>query len=71
MTFENIHIDHIKPVSIFNLDDPDEFMKCSHYTNLQPLFIKDNLEKHNKWTSENEIFWKENICNKEYIQLYY
>ena len=70
MTFENIHIDHIKPVSRFNLDDPAEFMKCSHYTNLQPLFIKDNLEKHNKWTNENEIFWKEHICNKEYIPLY-
>ena len=70
MTFENIHIDHIKPVSRFNLNDPDEFMKCSHYTNLQPLLIKDNLEKSNKWTNENEIFWKEHICNKEYIPLY-
>jgi hypothetical protein len=70
MTFENIHIDHIKPVSKFNLDDPDEFLDCCHYTNLQPLLAKDNLEKNNKWTDENELFWLENIKGKEYMSLY-
>ena len=44
MSFDNIHIDHIKPVSRFNLKDPDDFLKCCHYTNLQPLFIADNME---------------------------
>ena len=37
MTWDNIHIDHIKPVSKFNLDIEEEFNKCCHYTNLQPL----------------------------------
>jgi hypothetical protein len=70
MTFDNIHIDHIKPVSKFDLSNPDEFLKCCHYTNLQPLFITDNLEKNNKWNDENELFWNENIIFKEYPHLY-
>jgi len=44
-----IHLDHIKPVSLFNLEDPEEQKKAFHYTNLQPLWVKDNLEKHNKF----------------------
>ena len=71
MTFNNIQCDHIKPVSRFNLDDEDEFLKCCHFTNLQPLIVKDNLELHNKWTEENEIFWNEHIIYKpDYKDLY-
>ena len=70
MTFDNIHIDHIKPVSRFNLEDPEELLKCCHYTNFQPLFSIENLEKSNKWSEEDETFWNENIIFKEYLQLY-
>ena len=71
MTFDNIHYDHIKPVSCFNLDNEEEFLKCCHFTNLQPLLVKDNLELHNKWTEENEIFWNEHIIYKpDYKDLY-
>ena len=71
MTFDDIHIDHIKPISKFDLEDHDEFLKCCHYTNLQPLVSKDNLQKGNKWNDENEKFWNENIIYKEYIPLYF
>jgi len=70
MTYDNIHIDHIKPVSKFNLDNEDEFLDCCNYTNLQPLLSKDNLEKSNKWDESNETFWKNNIINKEYYEIY-
>jgi hypothetical protein len=59
MTWDNIHLDHIKPVSKFNLDDPDEFLDCCNYKNFQPLLAKDNLEKHNKFTSKDEEKWCE------------
>jgi len=70
MTWDNIHIDHIKPVSRFNLDIEEEFNKCCHYTNLQPLTAKDNHIKKNKWTDENDKYWNENIIYKDYDKIY-
>ena len=48
MTWENYgdwHIDHIKPCVSYNLADPEQQKICFHYTNLQPLWAKDNLSK--------------------------
>jgi len=70
MTWDNIHIDHIKPVSRFNLDLEEEFNKCCHYTNLQPLLAKENMNKSNKWTDENDKYWNENIIYKDYDKIY-
>jgi hypothetical protein len=41
-------IDHIMPVSSFDLTSPDEQKKCFHYTNTQPLFKSENRSKGNK-----------------------
>jgi hypothetical protein len=52
MTWENYgewHIDHIRPCASFNLEDPEEQKKCFHWTNLQPLWARDNIMKGDKW----------------------
>ena len=57
MTWENYgrkkgvrcwEIDHIKPVTKYNLDIEDDRKECFHYTNLQPLWAKDNQRKGNR-----------------------
>tara|TARA_R100001163_G_scaffold42664_1_gene32235 strand:+ start:79 stop:777 length:699 start_codon:yes stop_codon:yes gene_type:complete len=50
MTFDNYGrggwvIDHIKPIVSFDLSDPEQQRECFHYTNLQPLWEKENLTK--------------------------
>jgi hypothetical protein len=51
MTWKNHgqwHIDHIVPCVSFNLLLEEEQKKCFHYTNLQPLWAKENLSKGGK-----------------------
>ena len=55
MTWNNYgkewEIDHIIPLSTFDLTDENQFYRSVHYTNLQPLWKKDNKEK------SNSLFW--------------
>lgn len=46
------HIDHIIPISAFDLNNEKEQIACFHYTNLQPLSVTDNLVKSNKYNEE-------------------
>jgi hypothetical protein len=49
MTWDNRgkewHIDHIIPLATFNLQDRRQFLVACHYTNLQPLWARDNMVK--------------------------
>lgn len=39
------HLDHIKPLAAFDLNNPEELKRACHHTNFQPLWAEDNLKK--------------------------
>lgn len=43
--FKGWHMDHITPCSSFDLNNIEDSKKCFHYTNIQPLWWYENLEK--------------------------
>lgn len=52
MTWDNMgiewHIDHVRPCSSFDFSNDTDISECYHWTNLQPLFARDNISKSNK-----------------------
>jgi len=51
MTWDNYgswHIDHIKPLSKFDLTKAEDLKVACHFSNLQPLWAIDNLKKGNR-----------------------
>ena len=42
------HIDHIKPLSSFDLSDEKQVFEAMNFRNLQPLWAQDNIRKSNK-----------------------
>jgi hypothetical protein len=46
---KGFHIDHIKPLSSFDLSDRGQFLEACNWQNLQPLWCEDNLSKGAKY----------------------
>jgi hypothetical protein len=43
------HLDHIKPITLFDLSKEEQILQCFHYTNYQPMWADENIKKGNKY----------------------
>lgn len=65
MSWENYgkwHIDHIIPCSSYNLLDLEQQKICFHYTNLRPLWAKENHAK-NKYLDITDLLYGDVLIN--------
>tara|TARA_Y100000389_G_scaffold62718_2_gene58832 strand:- start:11826 stop:13094 length:1269 start_codon:yes stop_codon:yes gene_type:complete len=80
MTWENHgtwHIDHMMPCASFDLSCPEQQRRCFHYTNLQPMWGKENMSKsdkiiyNRKWTGTQWVNSEEEKynSNKKSLQM--
>jgi hypothetical protein len=49
------HIDHIIPLAKFDLTDPMQRKRANHFTNLQPLYAAENMQKRDKITQSHQL----------------
>ena len=52
MNFNNIHIDHVKPISSFDISNDNELLEAFNWRNTQPLLKQDNLRKSDKFNEK-------------------
>lgn len=62
------HIDHTVPCSKFNLVNEEEQKQCFHWTNMKPMYAKDNISKNNNHTLEEFNEHQKNI--KSFLDKY-
>ena len=49
MNWDNINIDHVKPICLFDVSKDEELKAAFNYINTQPLLKQDNLKKGKKY----------------------
>jgi hypothetical protein len=61
--FDQIEIDHIRPISSFSdlINNKDQRKICFNYRNIQPLWMKDNRAKSDDYTPLDELAWMERM----------
>ena len=52
MIFDIIHIDHVKPISSFDISNDNELLEAFNWRNTQPLLKQDNRRKSNKFNEK-------------------
>ena len=70
MTFNNIHLDHLRPLKPFDLTDPNQLKEAAHYSNIQPLFETDNLKKGSKYYELDLTVQRERVYEYQVYKYY-
>lgn len=56
-------VDHIRPCATFDMSNPDDQKICFHWTNLQPMWWRENIVKGDKWSEQDQIEWEKYIAS--------
>jgi hypothetical protein len=71
MTLENYgsvwHVDHVNPCANFDFNDEDDVKACYHWSNLRPMYAKENKSKNDK--IDNEILHNHRIITLEFLDV--
>ena len=70
MTWKSISLDHVLPLSSFDLTNPEQLKQASNYTNIQPLLKSDNCKKGSRLHDHDIAFQRNNLYEYEYY-IYY
>ena len=70
ITWKSVHLDHIQPLSSFDLTDPKQLKAAAHYTNIQPLLKGDNLKKGSRLHDHDIAIQRNNLYEYEYYKYY-
>ena len=52
MNWNNIHVDHVKPISSFIISYDNELLEAFNWRNIQPLLKQDNFRKSAKFNEK-------------------
>ena len=70
MTWESIDLDHIVPLSSFDLTNSMQLIKAAQYTNIQPLLKSDNCIKGANYHEHDLAGQNEKLYEYEYLKYY-
>ena len=70
MTWKTIDLDHVRPLSSFDLIDPKQLKEAAHYTNIQPLLKSENRKKSSRLHEHDLAVQRNNIYEYEYFKYY-
>ena len=70
MSWKLLELDHIRPLSSFDLTDPEQLKEAAHYTNIQPLLKNDNLKKGSRYHEHDLAVQRNNVYEYEYFKYY-
>ena len=70
MNWKNIDLDHVRPLSSFDLTDPNQLKEASHFSNIQPLLKQDNRKKGSSYHEHDLAVQKEKVYDYECFKYY-
>ena len=70
MSWESIDLDHIVPLSSFDLTNSIQLKEATHYTNIQPLLKSENRIKGANYHEHDLAVQNEKLYEYEYFKHY-